>query len=361
MNWNLIGILIFVTITSYFLTLLTRKLAVKRDILDHPQSDPSRKKHKNPIPLMGATGFIVLGMVATSVVWLIQKYNFFDLNEYLIRGLYVPVSMFWVIVSICILIIAGYLDDTNRVSNKYRFLLVGIAIFITIFFGKIRIEALSYPFGELLPGLPFLPDFLAFLWLGFCLFSTKVLDGHDGIVSVVGGISLLSIASISTFAQVNQPMIYILALVWFCSIIGFLPFNYPNAKLYLGDGGSMIIGFVIGVLSIMAGAKIATSGTVIGWFIVDILFVWVRRIIDGRSPLTSADRYHWHQRLADIGLNKVQVLAITTFILLITSSLGLLIQTREKIYVLISQIVFLLIIFAITWGVGRVRRVKEVV
>jgi UDP-GlcNAc:undecaprenyl-phosphate GlcNAc-1-phosphate transferase len=353
MTWELLIILTLTVIVSYILTHFARKLAIKYDILDHPQSDPARKKHKNPIPLMGATGFIILGVLLTSSIWLIQKYNLFELQEYLIKGLYVPVSMFWVMVSIGILVIAGYLDDTNKVSNKYRFLLVGLALLITIFLGKIRIEALSYPFNELLPNIPYLPEFLAFLWLGFCLFSTKVLDGHDGIVSIVGGISLLSIASISTFAQVNQPLIFILALVWFCCILGFLPFNYPNARLYLGDGGSMIIGFVIGLLSIMAGAKIATSGTVIGWFIVDILFVWFRRILDGRSPLTSADRYHWHQRLADIGLNKVQVLAITTFILLITSSLGLMIQTREKVYVLVSQIVFLLVIFAITWAVSK--------
>jgi UDP-GlcNAc:undecaprenyl-phosphate GlcNAc-1-phosphate transferase len=345
-----IVILAIIFILSYFSTKITLQWANGNSIVDDPAVDLSRKKHKKPIPLMGATGFILLGSAVTAVVWLIAKFDIFGLQELLYRGLYQPVSYAWVLVSIMILLIAGYLDDTAKISTIWRFILTGIAILITVFLAGLKVEALSFPFDTIIPVFPLLPELLAFLWIGFCLFTTKVLDGHDGLVTSVGVVGFLTIASVATFSNVDQPLIILFGLIWAVNLFGFLPFNFPNAKLYLGDGGSMIIGYMIGVLSIMAGAKIATAGSVIGWFVIDLLFVWLRRVMDGRNPLTSSDRFHWHQRLADSGLSKIQVLAITMLVVLTTSRIGLMVSTPNKLFVLISQGVVLLAIFGITYS-----------
>ena len=144
-----------------------------------------------------------------------------------------------------------------------------------------------------------------------------------------------------------------MSLIWVGGIVGFLPWNFPNAKVYLGEGGSEIVGFVIGSFAILSGAKVATATTVIGWFIIDLIFVWILRVADRRNPLTSGDRLHWHHRLMDIGFSKVQVLGITALILLITSHTGLLVSEEYRIIVLLEQGVFLLLVFLLLAVIGK--------
>jgi UDP-GlcNAc:undecaprenyl-phosphate/decaprenyl-phosphate GlcNAc-1-phosphate transferase len=290
---------------------------------------------------MGATGFVFTSLLLMAFLWLANKFDWFSLRIYLQNNLE-SFRLIWIFVSVGILAIAGILDDMNKISTKYRFALVGLAILVSIFLGGLKIEALSYPFNSLSLNFILLPQALAFLWLGFCLFATKLLDGLDGLVSSVGVIAFLTIASISVIPSVNQPLIFIFALIWAASISGFLPYNFPEAKVYLGDGGSMIVGFMVGVLSILSGAKIATAVTVLGWFILDIFVVWSIRLFQRKNPLTTGDRNHWHHRLLSLGLNKRQVLVLTVILVIITAQLGIVLSTEQKIWIPLFQIIFIL-------------------
>lgn len=317
------------------------KIAKKFGIQDDPNSAIHRKFHKQPVPLMGATGFVVTSLLLMAFLWLANKFDWFSLRIYLQNNLE-SFRLIWIFVSVAVLAIAGVLDDMNKISTKYRFALVGLAILISIFLGGLKIEALSYPFNTLSLNFVLVPQALAFLWLGFCLFATKLLDGLDGLVSSVGVIAFLTIASISVLPSVNQPLIFIFALIWAAGISGFLPYNFPEAKVYLGDGGSMIIGFMVGVLSILSGAKIATAVTVLGWFILDIFVVWSIRLLQRKNPLTTGDRNHWHHRLLSLGLNKRQVLVLTVILVIITAQLGIVLSTEQKIWIPLFQIIFIL-------------------
>ena len=315
--------------------------SIKFGFQDDPESAPHRKKQAIPIPLLGATSFIFVGTFLMGLLWLANKFDWFSLRFYLQNNLE-SFRLFWIFVSIFMLGIAGALDDLNKISTKYRFIIVGLAILTSVFLGGLRIETLSFPFDGIPFNIPFLPQALAFLWLGFCLFATKLLDGLDGLVSSVGIVAFLTIASISALPNVNQPLIFIMAITWAAGITGFLPFNFPNAKVYLGDGGSMIIGFMVGVLSILSGAKIATAVTVLGWFILDIFVVWTIRLLKKQNPLTTGDRNHWHHRLLALGMNKRQVLVLTVVLLIFTSQLGIVLNTEQKIFIPIFQICFIL-------------------
>jgi UDP-GlcNAc:undecaprenyl-phosphate GlcNAc-1-phosphate transferase len=317
------------------------KIAKKFGIQDDPNSAIHRKFHKQSVPLMGATGFVFTSLLLMAFLWLANKFDWFSLRIYLQNNLE-SFRLIWIFISVAILAIAGILDDMNKISTKYRFALVGLAILISIFLGGLKIEALSYPFNTLSLNFVLVPQALAFLWLGFCLFATKLLDGLDGLVSSVGVIAFLTIASISVLPSVNQPLIFIFALIWAAGISGFLPYNFPEAKVYLGDGGSMIIGFMVGVLSILSGAKIATAVTVLGWFILDIFVVWSIRLLQRKNPLTTGDRNHWHHRLLSLGLNKRQVLVLTVLLVIITAQLGIVLSTEQKIWIPLFQIIFIL-------------------
>jgi len=336
---------------SFFVTSFFQKIAKHFHIWDDPKSNPLRKKQHAPIPLLGGTGPAFVAIFFMSLLWLLNKYNPEFTAQFGIN--LEPFRLYWVLVAILILIIGGFLDDKLNIRPHWQVIPITAALLVTIFLGEVRIEALSYPFNSLLPHTPFLPEIITFIWLGFCIAATKFLDGHDGLVTTVGIVSMLTIGSVSLFSHVNQPLIFLFTVVWLGVFAGFLPFNFPNAKMYLGEGGSEIIGFVIGFLSILSGAKIATAGTVIGWFIIDLVLVWLLRILDRRNPLTSGDRLHWHFRLVDLGLSKVRVLVITTLILLVTAHAGLLFGTQEKLWLIGSQIVWVSTIFIITFSLSR--------
>lgn len=338
------------------------KLSEKFGFSDDPNSAPHRKIQSSAIPLMGATSFILTSIFLMGTLWLANKFDWFSLRFYLQNNLE-SFKLIWILVSILMLAIAGALDDLNKISTKYRFLLVGLAILTSIFLGGLKISALSAPFNSLPVNILFLPQVLAFLWLGFCLFATKLLDGLDGLVSTIGIIAFFTIASISTLPSVNQPLIFLFALIWAFGIMGFLPFNFPNAKIYLGDGGSMIVGFMVGVLSILSGAKIATAATVLGWFILDVFVVWFIRLLQKQNPLTTGDRNHWHHRLLGLGMDKRQVLILTTILVIFTAQLGILLNTEQKVLIPIFQFSFILVSLGFSWyrknKIGRTSSLKK--
>jgi UDP-GlcNAc:undecaprenyl-phosphate GlcNAc-1-phosphate transferase len=339
-------------ILSYFATEFFLKLAQKKKILDDPKLEPERKKHEKPIPLLGGTGFVLTSLFLVLSVAFLEEFSLlpvslttFDLTSF---------NLIWIALSFVILLVGGYFDDKYNLSKKFVFSYIFLAILVAIIPGGLQIHSLSYPFDTVIPDFFLIPPLLSFLWLGFCTSATKFLDGHDGLVTSVGIITFLNIGAISLFQNVNQPLIFVFSMIWVTGLFGFLVFNFPNAKIYLGEGGSEAVGFAIGVFSILAGAKIATSSTVIGWFILDILFVIFLRKIKNKG-MFAGDRLHWHFRLADLGMNKIQVLIITTVIILATAHSGLLVSTEFKPIILSLQALILFVLFSITLFIGKAK------
>lgn len=341
----LLGVFVFIFILTGFLTRLVREFALKNNITDDARSNPERKKQRSPVPLLGGTAGMISGLVGAGVLSIATYFGVLDFS----LGVDVEFStLCWLSISLIIFIVGGYLDDKYNLSPKYQILFINAALIIAVFVAGIRIEAFSPPFSDILPDWRYLPELLAYTWLGFCIAATKFLDGHDGLVVSVGIVGLLTIASVSLFGFINQPFLAIVAFIFIISFLPFLKDNFPNARSYLGEGGSEFIGFLIGVLAIFSGAKVATAMSVVGWFIFDLLFVWFLRVLDKRNPITSADRLHWHFRLLDTGMSKIQVLVITTLIILITAHSALILTTGDKMWLLFGQGVFLLLVFIVT-------------
>jgi UDP-GlcNAc:undecaprenyl-phosphate/decaprenyl-phosphate GlcNAc-1-phosphate transferase len=336
-------LLIVLAIISYFATLFVRYFAIKKNIVDDPTVAPERKSQKTPIPLLGGLGFGIVGIVGSLITFVVYRFNLFGLHNYLEQNMFNGFHFGWILVACVIILIGGYVDDKNNLSAKRLLIPINLALFIGVFLGGLKINSLSYPFDWVVFG-PFLQYLLAYIWVGLCLSATKFLDGHDGLVSSVGIINLLSIALISSFVNINQPFITIISLIWVAAIIGFLPFNLPNARMYLGESGSELIGFIIGVMSIISGAKIATTATIVGWFIFDLALVIFIRMRNKKSILKGG-REHWHFRLLDAGLTKWQVLLLTLGILIISGFFGLILPTIYKPFVFFAQFIVFLIIF----------------
>lgn len=346
---------------TFFFTRLTLVLAHKIKIVDNSKDAPHRKDQTVPVPLLGATSFIFFSLLFTGLIWLLRKqvwadnymiqfFNITNLHELLGTNLE-AFKLFWVYVGILIIVAGGLLDDVFHFKSKINFFPTLFALLIIIYLGDIKIDAFSEPFSNWLPPSVEFRNLLTFLWLGFCLSATKFLDGLDGLVSSVGVVSFLIIAGTSSLAIVNQPLVFAISLIWAFGILGFLPYNLPNAKLYLGEAGSQIIGLMVGILSIISGAKIATATTVIGWFILDFLLVMLVRVVFLKKSPLEGDKLHWHFRLQALGLNKTQVLLITVGLLVITGTLGVILPTEYKLYLILAQILTSVIFFA--WSLKK--------
>ena len=351
-------------VLSYWLSGLIQKFAIKSQIIDDPKSAPARKRQKQPIPLLGGLGFTITASLFVFILFLASLVlpNFItnlDLksineivpslkngNETLIKSmLAIPAEgfrLFWIFVSLFILTIVGYLDDKYHLSAKWQLLSMIVYIVIALLGANLVITQLSYPFNQLIPDSYWLKFGLSFAWVLLCVNATKLLDGLDGLVGLVGFTGFILIASVSFLPGVSQALAGVVALIWAFSLLGFLPYNFPNAKLYLGEGGSEVVGFMLAIFSLWSGAKVATVSMGIGLFILDIFLVMMLRLKQKRNPFSSADRFHWHHRLIDLGLSKIQVLAITAIFLVGFGAIGLALPTEYKIWLILSEILVLL-------------------
>ena len=165
---------------------------------------------------------------------------------------------------------------------------------------------LGYPIELGWLGIP-----LTILWLVGCINAINLLDGLDGLASVVGISASLMMAIIAI--QTGHAQVGVVALVLAGSLMGFLVYNLPPASIFLGDSGSMVIGLVVGVISIQGALKtsatlsITIPAIVMSVPMLDTLLAIIRRKLSGR-PFDAADRGHIHHRLLERGLTDWQAL-----------------------------------------------------
>jgi UDP-GlcNAc:undecaprenyl-phosphate/decaprenyl-phosphate GlcNAc-1-phosphate transferase len=343
MFFGIIG-LVGIALASYFLSLWNMTLSRSAGIMDIP--DNARKLHDSPIPLAGINLSVCLALCLSTVVFYWREFGFGDYFQ-LTKNPENMVNWLWIVCGILVLLVGGFLDDKYRLKSWQLAIPINIALLLIVFGGNLRIESFSYPFDTVLPDIVFLHYFLAWLWLGLCLATTKFLDGHDGLVTSVGIVNFAVIATVAFLPNINQPLIWGICLVWIAALLGFLPYNLPKARSYIGEGGSEIVGLMIGILSILSGAKLATSFSIVGWFLLDLILVFVIRVQSGKSPL-SAGREHWHFRLLDYGFSRWQVLGISLGLITFTGIFGAFLPTIYKPFIIIFEAVVLGIIFWIT-------------
>jgi len=201
-----------------------------------------------------------------------------------------------------VLLIVGVWDDRVNASYWSKFLGQFAAVALCMQIGDIRIDtlALGAP-SELPPGISWALTFI------FLVGVTNAVNLSDGLDGLAGGMAIICLAAIAIFAGAsgNTPVTAV-ATIEAGAILGFLRFNTHPARVFMGDGGSQVMGFTIGVLAILAtqGEGVAVSAALplllIGIPIIDTLGVMTNRIREGRSPFSS-DRNHLHHKLLYLG------------------------------------------------------------
>ncbi|MEK7618390.1 MAG: MraY family glycosyltransferase [Patescibacteria group bacterium] len=327
---------------SAILTPLIKRLALSWRVLDNPSISP-RKIHVAPMPLLG--GLAVFGAFLITII----GYIFISKPDFNI----VPLKFFLgILLGGGILMLGGFLDDKYNLPPKISWLFPAVASLIVVLAGiGVGIKYISNPFGSpLFIGHNFslftfnfsLSALLVWLWIMGMVYTTKFLDGLDGLTSGIALVGGLTLFALSLNERVDQPITATLAVIFAGSLFGFLIYNFHPASIFLGEGGSTFAGFMLGVLAVVLGAKIATALLVMGIPIMDVAWVIVRRIFYKSSPF-EGDRRHLHYRLLDIGFNQKQAVLTLYGISAVFGFTAVFLQSLGKLIALV--LLFCVMIF----------------
>lgn len=327
-SWFLIAFLL-----SFVGTKFIAKLALRLQIVDKPVSQ--RKVHKAAKPLMGGLA-IYLSLAACLIVILLT-------SRYLTGGEISHWHYFGFLLGGLILMIGGFLDDKYDLPPWFSILAPVLAALSAIIFG-IEVEKLTNPFGGIVYLVPWISHILVFVWLLAVMYTTKFLDGLDGLATGVSGMGAFMIMLLSLSVAYFQPDVALLSVLTLGALLGFFFWNFHPAAIFLGEGGSTFVGYTLGILAVISGGKLATLLLVLGIPLLDVIWVVLRRWSQGGiKRIFKADRKHLHHRLLDLRWTQRRI--VLTYILVAGAfgTAALFLQSREKFIALVILTLLMII------------------
>ena len=282
-------------LVAYVMTPPVKRFAEKVGAIDVPRDN--RRVHDHPIPRMGGLA-IFIGFVLSLI--------FFVPMSTKVLGLLVG--------SVTIAVMGG-VDDIVSLNPWVKLAGQIVAALVAIRCGLV-FDVISNPnifAEETYIEIGWLSIPLTMLWIVGCTNAVNLIDGLDGLAVGVSAISSMTMLIVSLF--VSEPVVSIILAALTGACLGFMPYNLNPAKIFMGDVGSQLLGFVLSTASIMGLFKLHA---IITFFVpllalalplADTIFAFFRRILHGQSPF-KADKGHFHHRLLAMGLNQKQVVAV---------------------------------------------------
>lgn len=319
-------------ILSVLLTDVVRDLANRWGIVDRANKD--RKVHKGAMPMMGGVAiYFAFSFVVATVLLTTDHFTMGEITDmhfigFLFGG--------W------ILIIGGILDDQYELPPKLSIIFPILASLVAVVSG-IGVSKITNPFGEPFEIGSMISSVFTFIWLMGMIYTTKLLDGLDGLATGVSAIGALMISLLALSAAFYQPDVALVSLIVLAVLIGFLMWNFNPAAIFLGEGGSTFVGYLVGVLAVISGSKVATALLVIGIPALDVGFVLFDRMKRGK-PIFSGDGSHLHHKLLASGLSHRQVVLLYYAIAIGFGVTTLIFSSWQKLLALSVLFVIMLIL-----------------
>ncbi len=289
---------------AFVLTPIVRDGVGRFGFLDHP--DGVRKQHVAPVPRVGGIA-IVVAYVATFAIAFILPFSY----TFLLRRA-LP-SILQLAMAASVVFLTGVLDDLLELSAWQKLTGIGGAAVLAYFAGiRVDIHLLHS-----LPAWPWLGFVITVVWLIGCANAFNLIDGMDGLAAGVGLVATVAML-IAALTQGNMPLALATMPLAGC-LLGFLRYNFNPASVFLGDSGSLLIGFLLGCYGALWSEKsvtlIALTAPLLALSIplLDVLLSVMRRYLRNR-PIFEADRGHIHHKLLERGFTpKTAVLTIYGF------------------------------------------------
>lgn len=335
---SMVALLAVSAMLAAVVSALVQRLALRFGIVDRPELAPQRKRIGQTVPLLGGLAIWFTIVVVTSLLF-----------PNLTQGYLLPKHLFGLWLAGGVLMLGGWWDDRKNLAPLVQLIFPVVACLLVVTSG-IGIDYISNPWGGVVEleqthwtlfyagGLPYQvtlwADLFTIVWLMLSMYTTKLLDGVDGLVSGIGMIGGIIIGLLSLSATVVQPETASIAFVFAGACAGFLVWNFAPARLYLGEGGALFVGFMLGVLAILSGSKIATALLILGLPLLDLLAVILRRVVIERKSPWRGDLLHLHFQLQQRGWSVRQIVLVYYVITLAFGLSTLILQGPMKTLVL---------------------------
>jgi len=295
-----------------------RHWALDQGALDQPDE---RKVHTTAVPRLGGVAIFLAFLLAAIV---------FSPIDQRVRGL---------LAGALIMFITGVIDDLNGIPARYKFAGEVLASLIAVLVGQLWVTNLGNPFGF---GFIVLPDWFAIPFTVFALVgiinAINLIDGLDGLA---GGISLVALVAFMLLALFDgAPVVMLLCAALLGALLGFLKYNFYPAQIFMGDAGSLTLGFILGFLALMLtqrpGGEISAMVPVLilGLPMIDTLWVMGRRLLNGGSPFV-ADNGHVHHKFLDLGFEHRFTVLIIYAVSLFWASLAIVLSDFPDYFLLL--------------------------
>jgi len=337
-------------IVATVLTPLVLRLAATRGLYDQPDG---RKVHSRLIPRLGGIAIVVAFFTPLIGLLLVDV----GLTSQLTQSNTQLIGLF---VGGLLVAALGLYDDLRGTNARQKFV-VQIGVAVLMWSLDYRIENVSNPFGGVFElGVMSLP--VTVLWFVGVMNAVNLIDGLDGLA---GGIGLISVSTLMVLAEMDNNVLA--ALMCAClagALVGFLFFNFNPARIFMGDTGSLFLGFVLATFSISTSAKGSTAIAltvpllVLGLPIVDTVLAIGRRV-KARRNIFSADQEHIHHKLLKAGFSHRNAVLVLYGVASALAGLALVVRASSQPVaglVMLAAAVFLFVLLRYLTGGGRFER-----
>lgn len=347
----ILPLILIAFVFAFLLTPIVAKLAIKFNFIDLPShlrdirdKTRDRRIHTTPIPKAGGAAVIIPFVIISVAV--------FGLSSRTIVGLLVGVS---------IIFITGLIDDRFNLPGKVQFIFQWLAAFCVVFAGA-NTPIINIPFDGIIDlnifrldlwmgyGIDLPGDLITAFWIVLITNALNWVNGSDGLAEGISAITATGLMFVSIDSGNNFTAV--LSAIFLGSMLGFLPFNIPPAKIFSGAGGPTY-GFILGSLAILSGAKLSTAILLLALPILDMSYVIFNRIkthktLNPIKLMNISDKSHFHHRLISMGFNAKQVALIEYTIVAVASTIAILTTNLEKLTLVAMAFTLLVLLITIT-------------
>ena len=329
-NHNVFSIVFVTFLISVFLVPIVKKIAIHINALDYPNK---RKIHTKPMPRLGGLaifaaficGYVLYGEINTMMI------------SILLGGF--------------IIVLGGLIDDVNPIKARYKLVIQVAAALLVVVYGQLYITELSF-FGVKFYLAKYFSYFLSALIIVGITNAINLIDGLDGLAAGVSSIYFLTIAIIAFILNKIGGLDIILSLILLGSTLGFLVYNFPPAKIFMGDTGSMFLGYMISIIALL-GFKVTTITSLIVPLLIlaipifDTALAILRRLVHHQN-IGKADKEHLHHQLLKMRYSPVASIIIIYAIDLLFAAVSIFFVLGDnQIAIGIYILLMILLLFAV--------------
>lgn len=326
-------LIIFSMIVSLILTPIIIKISQKMDIVDKPNY---RKVHTKPISVLGGTVILFSFLLG---IWL---------------GHPIETEVKPLVIGSVLIYLVGLIDDIYDLKPIIKLIGQIVAALVVVYYG-VTIDFISLPIGPTIHfGILGVP--ITVIWIVAITNAINLIDGLDGLAS---GISAIALATIG-FIAILQANIFIIMIcsVLIGALLGFLCFNFHPAKIFLGDSGALLIGFIVGFLSLLGFKNITFVSlffpiVILAVPFIDTLFAMIRRVKKGQH-IMQADKSHLHHKLLDLGYSHRQTVVLIYSIAILFSLSSIILYLSQSWGVIMMLILIIITIELIVEFTGLI-------